>query len=196
MHRIVCVLLCLAGAGHGRRLQTSDEQSRGHPVAEDRRALSALLASLDAKAAFNPRLPLRMMRPATTSAVKPPQGLPRRFTEESASSLHVHSRAPAPTMSLFGLGAPEIAVILIIALFVLGPENVNKLAKDFGKISAELKQVPEEFNAGIEAGAEERKAEKTAAPAPAPAPALPPATPAPAAEASPAPAAEKKSEMQ
>jgi len=81
-------------------------------------------------------------------------------------------------MGLFGLGAPELAVIGAVALFILGPDQVKKLAKDIGKVSAELKQVPEEFNKGMEVGAKELEA-KAPAPAPeakAPAP-EPPTTP-------------------
>ena len=70
-------------------------------------------------------------------------------------------RVPAPTMGLFGLGTPEIAIIAGVALLVLGPDQVKKLAKDVGKISAELKQVPEEFNKGIKVGEEELAAKKT-----------------------------------
>ena len=58
-------------------------------------------------------------------------------------------------MGLFGLGTPEIAIIAGVALLVLGPDQVKKLAKDVGKISAELKQVREEFNKGMEVGQEE-----------------------------------------
>ena len=43
-------------------------------------------------------------------------------------------------MGLFGLGTPEIAIIAAVGLLVLGPEQVKKLAKDVGKVSAELKQ--------------------------------------------------------
>lgn len=69
-------------------------------------------------------------------------------------------RLAAPTMGMFGLGAPELAIIAGVALFVLGPEQVKKLAKDVGKISAELKQVPEEFNKGMVDGAKELEAKK------------------------------------
>ena len=61
---------------------------------------------------------------------------------------------------MFGLGAPELAIIAGVALLVLGPEQVKKLAKDVGKISAELKQVPEEFNKGMVDGAKELEAKK------------------------------------
>jgi sec-independent protein translocase protein TatA len=62
------------------------------------------------------------------------------------------------TMGLFGLGPPEIAVILAVAGFVLGPTKLGELARDFGKVAGELKDVPKEFQQGLEEGeAETRK---------------------------------------
>ena len=81
-------------------------------------------------------------------------------------------------MGLFGLGTPELAVIAGIALLVLGPDQVKKLAKDVGKVSAELKQVPEEFNKGMEAGADELAKKKEVAPAADAEPEKPPSPPA------------------
>lgn len=49
-----------------------------------------------------------------------------------------------PFAGLFGLGAPELAIIGAVALLILGPDQVKKLAKDVGKVSAELKQVRQE----------------------------------------------------
>ena len=62
-------------------------------------------------------------------------------------------------MGLFGLGVPEIAVILGIAGFVLGPEKLTEMAKDLGKVAGELKEVPKEFAEGMkESEAEATKA--------------------------------------
>ena len=82
-------------------------------------------------------------------------------------------------MGLFGLGTPEIAIIAAVALVVLGPDQVKKMAKEVGKVSAELKQVPEEFNKGLEVGQAELAEKKEAAPEAAPdaAKAAPPAAP-------------------
>ena len=44
-------------------------------------------------------------------------------------------------MGLFGLGTPELAVIAGVALLILGPDQLKNIAKDLGKVSAELKQV-------------------------------------------------------
>mmetsp|Transcript_12669 Transcript_12669/g.14866 ORF Transcript_12669/g.14866 Transcript_12669/m.14866 type:complete len:147 (+) Transcript_12669:94-534(+) len=56
------------------------------------------------------------------------------------------------TMGLFGLGGPEIAIILVAAAFVLGPQKLAELGKDAGKIAGELKEVPKEFAKGLEEG--------------------------------------------
>mmetsp|Transcript_35651 Transcript_35651/g.72946 ORF Transcript_35651/g.72946 Transcript_35651/m.72946 type:complete len:147 (-) Transcript_35651:30-470(-) len=62
------------------------------------------------------------------------------------------SMAPVQTMSLFGLGGPELAVILIAAAFLLGPQKLAELGKDAGKIAGELKEVPKEFQKGMAEG--------------------------------------------
>lgn len=62
------------------------------------------------------------------------------------------SIANVQMMGLFGLGAPEIAVILVAAAFLLGPQKLAELGKDAGKIAGELKEVPKEFQAGLREG--------------------------------------------
>ena len=68
--------------------------------------------------------------------------------------------AQVQTMSLFGLGAPEIAVILIAGAFLLGPQKLAELGKDAGKIAGELKEVPKEFQKGLEEGEKQAMATK------------------------------------
>lgn len=63
-----------------------------------------------------------------------------------------HSVAQTKVMGLFGLGAPEIAVVLVAAAFLLGPEKLASLGKDAGKIAGELKEVPKEFQEGLKEG--------------------------------------------
>lgn len=63
-------------------------------------------------------------------------------------------------MGLFGLGAPEIGIILIAAAFLLGPDKLASLGKDAGKIAGELKEVPKEFQRGLEEGEAQAKALK------------------------------------
>ena len=62
------------------------------------------------------------------------------------------SMAPIQTQSLFGLGAPELAIIAIAAAFLLGPQKLAELGKDAGKIAGELKEVPKEFQKGMAEG--------------------------------------------
>lgn len=63
-----------------------------------------------------------------------------------------YSMAQVQTMSLFGLGGPELAVILIAGAFLLGPQKLAELGKDAGKIAGELKEVPKEFQKGLDEG--------------------------------------------
>ena len=55
-------------------------------------------------------------------------------------------------MGLFGLGAPELAIIAIAITFVLGPEQVTSMAKKIVpkviEVGSDLKQLPDEFNKG------------------------------------------------
>merc|ERR1712071_278663 len=62
------------------------------------------------------------------------------------------SMTSVATMSLFGLGAPELAIILIAGAFLLGPQKLAELGKDAGKIAGELKDVPKEFQKGFDEG--------------------------------------------
>ena len=62
------------------------------------------------------------------------------------------SMASVQTMGLFGLGAPELLVIGVAAAFLLGPQKLAELGKDAGKIAGELKEVPKEFQAGMQEG--------------------------------------------
>lgn len=71
-----------------------------------------------------------------------------------------YSVAQVQTMGLFGLGAPEIGVILVAAAFLLGPEKLASLGKDAGKIAGELKEVPKEFQKGMEEGEAQAQAVK------------------------------------
>ena len=70
------------------------------------------------------------------------------------------SMAPIQTMSLFGLGGPEIAIVLVAAAFLLGPEKLAEFGKDAGKIAGELKEVPKEFQKGLAEGEAEAEAVK------------------------------------
>ena len=70
------------------------------------------------------------------------------------------SMANIQTMGLFGLGGPEIVIILVAAAFLLGPEKLAELGKEAGKMSAELKDVPKEFQKGLDEGEIEARSKK------------------------------------
>ncbi len=42
---------------------------------------------------------------------------------------------------MFGIGTTEILVILVVALIVLGPENLPKIARTLGKTLGEFRRV-------------------------------------------------------
>jgi sec-independent protein translocase protein TatA len=78
-------------------------------------------------------------------------------------SIHTSSnnRLRVRMQGLFGLGGPELVVILIAAAFLLGPEKLAELGKDAGKIAGELKEVPKEFQAGLAEGEAQARAMKS-----------------------------------
>lgn len=59
-----------------------------------------------------------------------------------------------PLRDLLGLGPAEIALTLVAALVLFGPETLKSLSKDFGKAAAELKEIPKTFKEGMDEGAE------------------------------------------
>jgi len=50
---------------------------------------------------------------------------------------------------MFGIGFPELVLILIVALIVLGPEKFPDLAKSLGKAYSEFKRAGEELKKNI-----------------------------------------------
>jgi len=118
--------------------------------------LSSILGSTSA---FAPSLPLKngaMMASNGVSIV------PNINTPYQPVSLQRQRKSIASiqTMGLFGLGAPEVGIILVAAAFLLGPDKLASLGKDAGKIAGELKEVPKEFQDGMAEGEANAKAMK------------------------------------
>ncbi|MBO4311524.1 MAG: twin-arginine translocase subunit TatB [Desulfovibrionaceae bacterium] len=59
---------------------------------------------------------------------------------------------------MFGIGGTELLVIFIVALLVLGPQSLPKIAKSLGKALGEFRRVSTEFQRTLnDEAAEEEK---------------------------------------
>ena len=56
---------------------------------------------------------------------------------------------------MFGIGAPELLVILVVALLVLGPKRLPEIARSLGRGMAEFRRASNEFTRTLTASVEE-----------------------------------------
>lgn len=62
---------------------------------------------------------------------------------------------------MFGMGMPEILLILAIALIVLGPKKLPEIAKSLGRGIAEFKKATQEFKENLDVDNELKEARNT-----------------------------------
>ncbi len=56
---------------------------------------------------------------------------------------------------MFGIGMPELLVILVVALLVLGPKKLPEIARSLGRGMAEFRRASSEFQRTLTSSLEE-----------------------------------------
>lgn len=117
-----------------------------------------MLALLGATVAFQ-TTGVRSLRTVSSMLKKPTKiGLLQPAPTSFGSS--IVSQRSKPLRDLFGLGPTEIAVTVLVAFVLFGPETLKSLSKDVGRAAAELKEIPKTFKEGMEEGVESSQVSK------------------------------------
>ena len=69
---------------------------------------------------------------------------------------------------MFGIGMPELLVILVVALLVLGPKRLPEVARSLGRGMAEFRRASSELRQSLNTPPEEPSEEKRSKTAPKP----------------------------
>lgn len=62
---------------------------------------------------------------------------------------------------MFGIGMPEVLIILAVALIVIGPKKLPDLAKSLGRAIGEFKKATREFKQSIEINSDLKDVKET-----------------------------------
>jgi TatA/E family protein of Tat protein translocase len=113
----------------------------------------------------------------------------------AAAGSAIPSEGRAIIVDVFGIGAPELIFILILALLIFGPKRLPQLSRTLGRGMAEFRRASTELQRAIHTEIEEPPPRERRTPwAVAPEEAPPPAPPAPPPPAPPPPDAEPPGE--
>jgi Sec-independent protein translocase protein TatA len=108
--------------------------------------------------AFNNAFPRLNGARTSSSILKKPTAAFQPTPSTFGSS--IIAQRSQPLRDILGLGPAEIAITLVVALVLFGPETLKSLSKDVGRAAAELKEIPKTFKEGMEEGAESAQVTK------------------------------------